>query len=118
MVVIPSLFQAWAGDGDSSVKVVDLQAGKVVDSISTGGKARADEIAYDDRDGIILIGNDADAPPFLTFISTQAGHKVLEHIALPEATDGLEQPVWDRALGKFYVAVPATKDNPGGKIRG
>src|ERR1700730_3687117 len=42
VLAIPSLNQVWAGDGDSTVKVVDLQAMKVVDSISTGGTARAD----------------------------------------------------------------------------
>jgi len=27
-----------------------------------------------------MIGNDFDAPPFLTFISTQPGHKILGRI--------------------------------------
>lgn len=117
VVVIPGSNQAWAGDGDSTVKVVDLEARKIVDSISTGGKARADEIAYDDRDQIIIIGNDADEPVFLTLISAKAGgHKVLGKIPLPDATDGLEQPVWDRAMGRFYVAVPETKAHPGGEV--
>jgi DNA-binding beta-propeller fold protein YncE len=116
VVAIPSLNQVWAGDGDSTVKVVDLRSRKIIDSISTGGTARADEIAYDARDQVIVIGNDADEPPFLTFVSARAGHKVLGHIPLSDATDGLEQPVWDRAAARFYVAVPATKTNPGGEI--
>ncbi len=116
VVVIPGSRVAWAGDGDSTVKVVDLDSKKIVDSISTGGTARADEIAYDDWDQVIIIGNDADQPVFLTLISAQPGHKILGKIPLPEATDGLEQPVWDRATGRFYVAVPATKSNPGGEI--
>ncbi len=116
VVVIPGSTMAWAGDGDSTVKVVDLAAKKIVDTISTGGKARADEIAYDDRDQTIIIGNDADEPVFLTLISAQAGHKILGKISLPEATDGLEQPVWDRAMRRFYVAVPATRANPGGEV--
>lgn len=116
VLVIPGLNQAWAGDGDSTIKVVDLQSQKVVDTISTGGALRADELAYDDRDQVIMIGNDFDAPPFLTFISAQPGHKILGRIPLNDATDGLEQPVWDRATGRFYVAVPATKSNPGGEI--
>jgi len=37
VLVIPGLNQAWAGDGDSTIKVVDLQSQKVVDTISTGG---------------------------------------------------------------------------------
>ena len=116
VVAIPGLNQVWAGDGDSTVKVIDLGSKKIIDSISTGGQARADEIAYDDRDQVIVIGNDADEPPFLTFISAQAGHKVLGHIVFDQATDGLEQPVWDHVMTRFYVAVPATKSNPGGEI--
>ncbi len=116
VVVISNSRQAWAGDGDSTVKVVDLASQKIVDSISTGGTARADEIAYDNKDQVIIIGNDADEPVFLTLISARAGHKVLGKIPLPEATDGLEQPVWDGERKRFYVAVPATKANPGGEI--
>ena len=62
--MIPSLNQAWAGDDDSTIKVVDLQTQKVVATISTDGNLRADELAYD-RDQVIMIGNDFDAPPFL-----------------------------------------------------
>jgi DNA-binding beta-propeller fold protein YncE len=116
VVAIPGSQIVWAGDGNSTVKVVDLAAQKIVDSISTGGTARADEIAYDDKDQIIIIGNDADEPVFLTLISSKPGHKILGKIPLPDATDGLEQPVWDRAMGRFYIAVPATKSNPGGEI--
>ena len=67
VVAIPGTQIVWAGDGDSTVKVVDLQTRKIVDSISTGGAARADEIAYDDWDQVIIIGNDADQPVFLTW---------------------------------------------------
>jgi hypothetical protein len=106
VVAIPRLNQVWAGDGDSTVMVVDLQTQKVVDTISTGGSLRADELAYD-RDQGIMIGNDFGAPPFLTFISTQPGHKVLGRIrcsrphSLNDATDGLEQPVWDLRWADF-----------------
>ncbi len=94
VVVIPGSQQAWAGDGDSTVKVIDLRSKKIIDSISTGDVARADEIAYDDKDHVIIIGNDADEPVFLTLISAQPGHRILGKIVLPEATDGLDQPVW------------------------
>ncbi len=115
LVVIDSRREAWAGDGDSTVKVVDLNAGTVVASISTGGTARADELAYDSKDGIVVIANDADDPPFLTFISVP-NRMVLGKIPYPDATDGLEQPQFIAANGMFYQAVPATKQNPGGQI--
>src|SRR5580704_9338773 len=33
--------EIWAGDGDSTVKVINMKTMKIVDSISTGGKGRA-----------------------------------------------------------------------------
>ena len=115
IVVTVSGRELWAGDGDSTAKVVDLAAGKVVASISTGGKARADELAYDPQHGLILIANDADDPPFLTFINV-AARSVVAKIDMPEATDGLEQPFYDAQTGMFYQAVPATTTNEGGEI--
>jgi hypothetical protein len=115
LLVIDSRHEAWAGDGDSTIKVVDLLAGQVVASIPNGGKARADELAYDSADGIILIANDADDPPFITFLSV-ANRSILGTLAYPDATNGIEQSVYDSANGKFYLAVPQTKQNPGGQI--
>jgi DNA-binding beta-propeller fold protein YncE len=105
----------WAGDGDSTVKVVDLTTGKIAATVSTGGKFRADELAYDPKDNLILIANDADEPPFLTFISTST-RSVVKKIEFPNATMGLEQPVYDPRSGMFYQAVPATTANPGGEV--
>jgi len=115
LLVIDSRQEAWAGDGNSTAKVVDLAAGQVVASISTGGKARADELAYDPRDGIIVIANDADDPPFLTFINV-ASRSVMGNIQYPNATNGIEQPLYNPVNGMFYVAVPQTTQNPGGQI--
>src|SRR5262252_6139877 len=70
VVAIPQLHQLYVGDGDSTVKVVDTDAQAVVAIIPTGGKCRADELAYDAADHIIVIANDQDSPPYLTFIST------------------------------------------------
>ncbi len=98
--------EAWVGDGDSTVKVIDLKTGKVVDSIATGGKERADEAAYDPKDQIFAVANGDDDPPFLTLISTKPGHKVLAKIELPEATDGLEQTIYSASDGMFYTDVP------------
>jgi DNA-binding beta-propeller fold protein YncE len=115
VVVTQSGKELYVGDGDSTVKVVDLQAGTIVASIPTGGKNRADELAYDPQDQLILIANNADDPPFLTFIST-ASRSVAGKIMYSDATDGVEQPLWDAQLGMFFQAVPETKDNPGGEI--
>jgi DNA-binding beta-propeller fold protein YncE len=96
--------QIWAGDGDSTVKIIDMKKGQIVQSIATGGKKRADEVAYDRKDGIFIIANDAEEPPFLTLISTKGDHKILGKVMMPRASDGLEQPLYYKGL--FYVAVP------------
>lgn len=102
----------WAGDGDSTVKIVDLLSQKIVKTISTGGKFRADELAVDPRDGIVAIANDADDPPFVTFISTKT-EKVLGHLKFKDATNGLEQTIWNPRSGLFYLAVPEVNGNKG-----
>ena len=108
-----NLHQLWVGDGKSRVWVIDVKdpsSPKVVDVISTAlpGPAdllRADELSYDKKDKMILIANPGDSPPFVTLISTKT-HKVLKHIIFTNATNGLEQSVFDDRTGKFYLAVP------------
>jgi hypothetical protein len=144
--------ELWAGDGDSSVRWLNLNAGLTAipvpnsangGAISTGGTARADELAYDPVHDIIMIGNDADTPVFLTFINraTKAIKGYIKYdtntplggtdVSLmtaptgatlataghgPNATNGIEQPVYDPDLGYFYQAVPATTENPNGEV--
>jgi DNA-binding beta-propeller fold protein YncE len=115
IVVTVSKRELWGGDGDSTVKVVDLGSGSITDTISTGGKNRADELAFDFQHGVIVIANDADDPPFLSFINS-GSHSVMKKLEFPDATDGLEQPVFDSTTGLMYQAIPATKDHPGGEI--
>jgi len=104
--------QLWAGDGNSTVKIVNVSARKVVANISTGGSKRVDELAFDPRDHLVVAANNADHPPLLTFMSTRPGHHVTGRLRLPRATDGLEQPVWDPANGMVYVAVPQVGSRP------
>lgn len=97
--------EIWVADGDSTIKIVDVAKGQIVGSVSTGGKKRAHAVAYDAKDGIFIVGNDADEPNFLTLISTKPGHKILGKIPLPR-TDGVEQPLYRAANGMFYIALP------------
>ncbi len=66
----------WAGDGDSTVKVIDLKTRKIVDTISTGGQFRADEMSWDSRHHILAVANNADSPPYLTMIDTDTQYGV------------------------------------------
>src|SRR5262249_31770761 len=106
-VLIVNHTHVWVGDGNSTVWVLHLQTGKVIDKISTaiGGPGtdptRADELCLDSKDHIILMANDASVPaPFVTFISSTGNHEVLGRIVMdgsgkpgtgPKATGGIEQ---------------------------
>ncbi|HXP77117.1 MAG TPA: hypothetical protein VN823_23475 [Stellaceae bacterium] len=101
--------QVWAGDGDSTIKIIDLKTMKIVETINTGGKTRVDEMAYDPKDGVFIGVNNAEDPPFATLISTKKGHKVIAKIPFEDATDGAEQPAYNPADGMFYVSIPELK---------
>src|SRR5215472_12097545 len=107
VVAIPQKNQLYVGDGDSNVKVVDLAAKAIVAIIPTGGKFRADELAYDPLDRIVMIANDADTPPFLTFISVDS-FAVLGQLSYGADQVGLEQPVWNPQTKRFLISVPAS----------
>ena len=62
-------------DANSRVVTIDLRTGNTVGDVSTGGAPglRADELAYDPTDGLLLATNNADTPPFSTLISVAKG---------------------------------------------
>ncbi len=104
--------QIWAGDGDSTLKVIDIKTMKIVDTISTGGSTRLDEMSYDPA-GRVLIGvNNAEDPPYATLISTRAGHRIIAKTLFKDATDGAEQPGFNKADRMFYVAIPELGKDP------
>ncbi len=111
VLVIHELAQAWAGDGDSTVKIVDVNSGALIDSVNTGGKNRVDELAYDPEDGVVLVANDQEPVPFATLISTRPDHAIVAKLAFPRATNGLHQPVWDPGTRLFYLPVTEVDGN-------
>jgi len=120
LVAIPQLNQLYVGDGDSTVKVIDLDAKAVVAIIPTGGKCRADELNYDPIDHIIMIANPGDDPPFVTFISTDT-QTVVGKFMYPSAQSGqhgagLEQPVYSPVTKRFYLTVPAQMGSSSGSV--
>ena len=112
VVALPEKNEVWAGDGDSTVKVIAMgaESGKVTAVINTGGKARVDEMAYDPKDGVVLTANNADTPAFVTLVSTGADHKIIAKLDLPQASDGIEQPAYEPRSGLFYFSVPILDD--------
>src|SRR5881396_460102 len=108
-------------DAPSRVVTIDLNTDLVVSEVNTGGAAglRADELAFDPEDGLILAVNNADDPPFATLIKVDSsnghltlGTKVVFNAANGvDATNGAEQPVWDRGTGRFYISIPQVGPN-------
>src|SRR6266851_4537196 len=84
---------------------------------------RADELGYDPRHHVILVANNAPSSttlacptaanpkahcsvqPYATLVSADPPYPILGVISFANA-GGLEQPVWDPGLGRFWVTVP------------
>jgi hypothetical protein len=108
--------QVWAGDGNSTIKVFDLQTQALITTINTGGSFRADEGCVDARDHLVMMANDAEHDnvanwPFVSIISTEnfaIKHKVTMDGTggTPKATNGIEQCQWNPHNGKFYLNIP------------
>ena len=108
----------FAGDGPSRVVSFKLPSGKQVGDVKTGGMFRADEMAFDPKDRILLVANNADSPPFGTLIkvSKNCNLTVGKRINITSSTNGAEQPAWDPATQRFYMSIPSisgTTANPG-----
>lgn len=108
----------FAGDGPSRVVSFKLPSGKQVSDLKTGGTLRADEMAFDPKDRILLVANNADTPPFGTLIKVSAGCKLTlgKRITITSSTNGAEQAAWEPTTQRFYMSIPSTSGttaNPG-----
>jgi hypothetical protein len=118
-------------DAPSRVLSFDLRSSppKTVSEVVTlaGEPTRADELAYDPNDGLILAINNASTPPFGTLIKVDQGTGVLSVVKNilfdaahgVDAQNGAEQPVWDPGTHKFYLSIPqiGTVPTHGGVLR-
>jgi hypothetical protein len=110
-------------DAPSRVLSFDLRQNPplTVSEVTTlaGEPTRADELAYDPKDGLILAINNASTPPVATLISVdQTGVlAVVKNIFLDaahgvDAQNGAEQPVWDPGTQRFFLSIPQLGPNP------
>lgn len=106
--------QLWADDAHGTVKVFDLNKAeppftdvKPIATISTGANCRADEIGFDPKDHIVIVGNPEEKPPYASIISSDPPYKVLGKVSF-EGARGFEQPLWDAELkgGRMLATVP------------
>ncbi|HWJ00716.1 MAG TPA: hypothetical protein VNU96_17010, partial [Burkholderiales bacterium] len=113
-----------AGDGDSTLKVFDLDGPNALaqPAINTGGTTRVDEMALTADGELLLAINNAEDPPFGTLFAANGDRNhsavvtltkiTIDPVAFP-GTPGIEQPVWDPKTKRFYVSVPIL-GKPGG----
>jgi hypothetical protein len=129
----------YGGDGDSTLKVFDLDAPPMAalqQSISTGGTTRVDEMALTTDGGLLLAANNAEDPPFGTLFAANGddedndndhdGHHAKSHVKIitkvtvdptiipPGFGLSIEQPAWDPKTKRFLVSVPVIANNPSG----
>jgi len=87
-------------------------------TILTGGLHRADEEAYDAKDHIIMMVDDAEEPFPVAFFYNADTYDFLGKIVFDgtnntgKAINGLEQAVWDPETNKFLVPVPEISNTP------
>lgn len=105
--------ELWGGDGDSSIKVIDLQNRKLLTTIPTGGKARTDFVVYDPDHKVVLATNKNDSPPFVSFVDP-GSHKVIGKLEIQAKS--LDAVVYDPQQKRYLVSVGANPQNPQGEI--
>src|SRR5215831_9739587 len=118
----------YAGDGDSTLKVIDLDApnaSAIQQTIPTGGTTRVDEMALTTDGELLLAANNAEDPPFATLFAANGDRssstvtilaKIVLDQSLIQTGDGLsmEQPTWEPKTQRFYVSIPQIRGNPAG----
>jgi len=117
----------YAGDGDSTLKVIDLDdlASPIKASIPTGGSTRLDEMALTTDGKLLLAANNAEDPPFATLFVAN-GDSATNHAGIITritvdptimpvgAGLSLEQPAWDPRTQRFFTSIPVIANNPPG----
>jgi DNA-binding beta-propeller fold protein YncE len=115
IILLANRNEMYVGDGDGTVKVINLFTNTIVANISTGSKKRADEFAYNPSTQTVVVTNANESPPLVNILDA-ATHSVIGNISFPGAS-GLEQPAFNPGDSQFYVSVPETTGAPGGAIQ-
>jgi hypothetical protein len=110
---------------DAGGRVVSFTPGGVQASDKTIMPAmpgRADELAFDPKDSLLLVitpapgGTTPTPAPYGTLITVGSapgcGLTLGANIPFPTATGGAEQPVWDPGTQRFFVSIPNVGADP------
>lgn len=119
----------YAGDGDSTLKVFDLDTPPhgvaLKQTVSTGGTTRVDEMAVSGSGQLLFAANNAEDPPFATLF-TANGNAAKSNVSIitkitvdpaimpPGFGLSIEQPTWDPTTERFYTSLPIIANNPPG----
>jgi hypothetical protein len=118
----------YAGDGDSTLKVIDLNAptaSAIKQTISTGGTTRVDEMALTPDGKLLFAANNAEDPPFGTLFQAN-GDMAMSAVSIitkvtvdptiipPGNGLSIEQPTWEPETKRFYTSIPIIANNPPG----
>jgi hypothetical protein len=119
----------YAGDGNSTLKVIDLDAptaSAIKQTISTGGTTRVDEMALTTDGKLLLAANNAESPAFATLFRANGDSngpsavsiiaKLTVNPAILPPGNSMEQPTWDPKTQRFYTSLPIIANNPPGCI--
>jgi DNA-binding beta-propeller fold protein YncE len=109
VVVVNGGAEVWVSDGDSSITLVDTNSGAPQAKILTGGKARANGMAFDPNTNVVIVANSNDDPPFLSLISTQPDHKIIAKLPVPDSAENLERSAYHAPSGMFYTVIPVLR---------
>ena len=136
-VVSGAGLRVWAGDGDDTVKAADvdptsptylqiiasvLLANRTAVSMCGTTCQRADELAYDPADHIIMVATDAPVsiPPYASFVNADFPYNLLGQINFAAqglgVGGGLEQPLWIPSVHRFFQTLPTANADGTGKI--
>jgi hypothetical protein len=117
----------YAGDGNSTLKVIDLNdlITPIKQSINTGGTTRVDEMALTTDGKVLIAANNAEDPPFATLFRANgdagtSSTSIISRITIdptivpPAKGLAIEQPAWDPKTKRFYTSLPRIAGNPTG----
>ena len=117
----------YAGDGDSSLKVLDLDSPPLAAlkaTVFTGtGTKRLDEMALTTDGRYLLAANNAANPAFATLFKANGDdatnsvaiiQKISVNPLILPAGLSIEQSTWDPKTQRFYTSIPTIAENPPG----
>lgn len=128
VVALPDKSELYVGDGDGTVRVINLVNNSIVANISTGARRRVNAVAYSEGAGIIFVTdpNIEDNHPQgifiyplerqvaaqVTFNSVNTNCLIHDH----HVTNSLSEVAFRAGHDRFYTSSRSTNVNPGGEI--